>query len=259
MEPQDVTQTALKMHPSRSAVTLMNGFQLTSASGQAELSAAGQRVVARLGLAGRATRSDLAGQFWPDVPEQRAQGNLRSTLWRLSRVCPELIGARGGCVWLRSDVEVDVHRLQAWAQAALNQEHMPDDATAYGLAPIGELLPGWDEDWVLLERERLRQLRLHALEAMADRLGAAGRIGQALELALAAVRSEPLRESAHRIVIQLHLAEGNVVEAAQHYNGFRRLLARELGVAPTDRLAILVRDLPTHCVGLEARGVGRRC
>lgn len=230
--------------PSRSAVSLLSGFRLTTPAGEAELSATGQRVVARLGLTGRTTRSGLAGQLWPDVPEQRAQGNLRSTLWRLERSCPGLLTARGGAVWLGDEVEVDVHRLHGWAHAALDPARSADDVPSDGMGLSGELLPGWDDDWVLLEREQLRQLRLHALESMADKLGAAGRVGQALELALAAVNSEPLRESAHRIVISLHLSEGNVHEAAQHYEAFRRLLAQELGVEPTARLAVLVRDLP---------------
>ena len=40
---------------------------------------------------------------------------------------------------------------------------------------MGELLPDWYDDWVLLERERFRQLRLHALDALCDDLTRAGR------------------------------------------------------------------------------------
>jgi DNA-binding SARP family transcriptional activator len=114
---------------------------------------------------------------------------------------------------------------------------LPDDALR------GDLLPGWYDDWVLLERERLRQLRMHALEAVARRLGEAGRYGDALQAAYAAMRAEPLRESAHRIVIRLHLAEGNVCEARRAYEQFRVLLADELGVQPSEQMARLVRRL----------------
>ena len=61
----------------------------------------------------------------------------------------------------------------------------------------GELLPDWYDDWVLLEAENWRQLRLHALEVLAGLLTAAGRYGDAAAAALAAVRADPLRESAH--------------------------------------------------------------
>jgi hypothetical protein len=74
--------------------------------------------------------------------------------------------------------------------------------------PGGELLPGWYEDWVLVERKRLRQLRMHALEALAEKLTEAGRYGVAMPAAYAAVRADPVRESAHRAVVRVHLAEG---------------------------------------------------
>jgi hypothetical protein len=57
----------------------------------------------------------------------------------------------------------------------------------------GDLLPGWYDDCVLLERERVRQLHMHALEALAEKLAAAGRYGEAVPAAYAAVVAEPLR------------------------------------------------------------------
>jgi DNA-binding SARP family transcriptional activator len=82
------------------------------------------------------------------------------------------------------------------------------------------------------------------LETVAARLAAEGLFGMALEAALAALRSDPLRESAHRAVIRIHLAEGNLAEAAQAYRQCRALLARELGVEPSEQTAELVRRLP---------------
>jgi DNA-binding SARP family transcriptional activator len=69
---------------------------------------------------------------------------------------------------------------------------------------------------------------------------AAGRHAEALQTAFAAVRAEPLRESAHRMVIRVHLAEGNVVEALRAFEQFRGLLDRELGVRPTSLMTRLV-------------------
>jgi len=122
----------------------------------------------------------------------------------------------------------------------------------------GELLPGWYDDWVLLERERLRQLRMHALEDVAVRLMAAGRYGDALQSALAAVRAEPLRESAHRTVVRVHLAEGNVVEALRAYEQFRTMLADDLGVQPSSQFSRLVEGIrrsPGPAAGAAARSL----
>jgi DNA-binding SARP family transcriptional activator len=62
---------------------------------------------------------------------------------------------------------------------------------------------------------------------------------------MAAVRLEPLRESATRVLIEVHLAEDNVVEAIRRLEFFQRSLANELGVEPTEELVDLVRRRQT--------------
>ena len=59
---------------------------------------------------------------------------------------------------------------------------------------------------------------------------------------LSAIRLEPLRETATRALIAVHLAEHNVVEAARRYRVFRDVLARELGVAPSPALRRMVES-----------------
>ena len=59
---------------------------------------------------------------------------------------------------------------------------------------------------------------------------------------MAAVRLEPLRESATRVLIEVHLAEDNVVEAIRRLEFFERSLAAELGVEPSADLVNLVRS-----------------
>jgi DNA-binding SARP family transcriptional activator len=104
-----------------------------------------------------------------------------------------------------------------------------------------DLLPGWYDDWVIFERERIRQRLLHALEALSQLLVAAGRCGDAVEAAISAVSVDPLRESANRALIEAHLAEGNLVEARRAYERYREVIRRELGVEPGERLARLVQ------------------
>ncbi|MCA1481353.1 bacterial transcriptional activator domain-containing protein, partial [Bradyrhizobium sp. NBAIM08] len=93
------------------------------------------------------------------------------------------------------------------------------------------------------ERESYRQLRLHALERLSETLRAVGEHTSALMAALSAVRADPLRESAHRQVIAVHLAEGNAAEALRQYHVYRRLLALELGLPPSPTIRGLVGPL----------------
>ncbi len=199
-----------------------------------------QRLVAFLALTNRPQRRlFVAGTLWPDSTEDHAAGSLRTTLSRIHETGLALVGASKQSVWLEPAVSVDVHELQAAAErlvASRNGARFEAvDFRTFG----GDLLPDWYDDWVLAERERLRQLRLHTLEWLCDRLSAAGRHGQAIQAGLAAVAGEPLRESAWRALIRAHLAEGNRNEALRCQRSFRRMLADELGAAPTaafDRL-----------------------
>ncbi len=235
--------------PPTACVRLLDGFGLELAgragpSAVEDLPRAVQRLVAHLCLARRTTRTATAGRLWPDVPEDRAHGSLRSALWRLNRVAPGLVEASGGALRLAADVRVDVRDLTDWARRVTTPAAGPEEVAVPDPALLGDLLPGWYDDWVLLERERLRHLRMQALEAVAARLASLGRHGEALEAASAAIRAEPLRESAHRTVVGVHLAEGNVVEAVRAFEFFRAMLEEELGVPPSEQMTRLVQHVP---------------
>ncbi len=235
--------------PPAAHVTLLDGFVL-DLPGRGhrppadDLPRALQRLVAHLCLSSRPTRLATAGQLWPDVPEDHAHGSLRSALWRLNKAAPGLVEASGSDLHLAADVRVDVRDLDAWARQAIAPAVGAEDVVLPDTVLLGDLLPGWYDDWVLLERERLRQVRMQALEAVAVRLASVGRHGEALQAAHAAVRAEPLRESAHRMVVRLHLAEGNVAEAVRAYELFRTMLQDELGVPPTEQMTRLVHHVP---------------
>jgi DNA-binding SARP family transcriptional activator len=230
-------------------VTLLDGFCIRAVGargGEAagDLPHAVQRLVAHLCLAGRPARTAVAGRLWPDVCEEKAHASLRSALWRLRRVASDLVDTSGGCLRLAAGVRVDVRELHGWAERVLDPRTSADRVGLPDPGLLGDLLPGWYDDWVLLERDRLQQLRAHSLEAAAVRLGAAGRHGEALQAAHLAIRAEPLRESAHRTVVRVHLAEGNVAEALRAYELFRDLLREELGIPPTEQMTRLLHGVP---------------
>ncbi|MFI5793131.1 BTAD domain-containing putative transcriptional regulator [Streptomyces sp. NPDC051677] len=222
---------------------LLGQFRLEIGAETVELCRNGQRLLAFMGLRNRVCRTVLAGTLWPEVTEEHARGSLRTTLWKLPRGEPPLIACCGDALLIAPALRVDVHSLTRTALGVVRGCGPPLDARPpLGLLAGEDLLPGWDEDWVLVERERLRQLRLHALDALAEALVRQGRPALAMEAAWASVRAEPLRESAHRAVVSAHLAEGNVSEAVRHYHAFRRLLNEELGVEPSPRFARMLPE-----------------
>jgi DNA-binding SARP family transcriptional activator len=108
-----------------------------------------------------------------------------------------------------------------------------------------DLLTGWCDEWAVAERERFRQVRLHVLDEVGERLFCAGRHQEALEVALAVVAAEPLRESAHRLLLRVHLREGNVAEAFRQYRTYADHLERELGATPSPVMTDLLT--PYRC------------
>ncbi|WP_324609622.1 AfsR/SARP family transcriptional regulator [Streptomyces sp. WM6386] len=243
METTRPSEKAMHVVSAPPRLRLLGQFRLELDTGSVELGRNGQRLLAYLGLRGRVSRTVLAGTLWPEVTEGHARGSLRTTLWKLPPGEPPLIGCRGDALQVTPALRVDVHAFTRTALCVV-QGDGPRVGPALGLLTGEDLLPGWDEDWVLLERERLRQLRLHALDALAEALMRQGRPALAMEAAWASVRAEPLRESAHRAVVSAHLAEGNVVEAVRHYDAFCRLLDEELGVEPSPRFARMLPERP---------------
>lgn len=226
-----LTQTRNAARPAV-VLGLLGGWKLVSGGHAIDAPHSVERVTAFLAIAGATPRSTVAGRLWPDFTEERAHGNLRSAIWRANRLGPELLREQSGRLSLAAHIEIDIDQLQHAAAA----EPMASPGLSVGGITAGELLPGWYEDWVLVERERLRQKQLHALEALARRLVAQNKFAEAVDAALAAISAEPLRESAHRVLIEVHLAEGNVGEARRAYQSLRSLLEDELGVEPSEAL-----------------------
>ena len=208
---------------------------------------ASQRLLAFLALRGGvANRAAIAGTLWPDATESRAYSNLRSALARLEHTCRETLHTSKLELGFAEDIRVDLHQSQTLARRLLDPSTKPSQSDLSGAAFGGlsaDLLPGWYDDWVLIEAEIWRQLRVHALEALALRLADVGRWGEAANAAGAAVRADPLRESAHAALIKVHLAEGNQSEAVREFTGYRAFLHAELGIEPTPQLCRLVQGL----------------
>jgi len=187
-------------------------------------------------------RRYAAGSLWPAGSDKHAAGSLRSALWRLKSAGIDVLESDQRTLALRRAAVVDVRVACEWAGRLVRGCPAPDDLGAVSWrGDCLDLLPGWSEDWVILEREHVRQRLLHALEALSRHLAAAGRHAEAVDAAVWAVSAGPLRESAVRVLIEAHLAEGNLIEARRIYQAYSDAVRRELGVEPGRQLAGLVR------------------
>lgn len=246
----DPVATAPTGRATRYSVRLLRQFELADEHGQpVALPSPAQRVLAFLAVHDCPLhRAFVAGSLWPDSTEAKAYGSLRSALWRLTASAPGAVIAGPSSLQLGDGVTIDLIELLATTRV------LRSGGPLAGLPDAGELitrfehelLTDWYEEWVAVWRERWRQARLHALEAMARHLALAGEFDAAVECGLAAIVAEPLRETSHRVLIEVHLLEGNRSEALREYDALRTLLERELGVEPDDQLTELVRPLIGH-------------
>jgi DNA-binding SARP family transcriptional activator/DNA-binding HxlR family transcriptional regulator len=208
-----------------------------------DLSIGSQRLLVFLALHDRTVaRVAMAGTMWPEASEERAGISLRSALSRLDISTRVAILSAASGLRLADAVAVDLRDATALARRLLQPSSTPRgaDLDPQAMAILSsEMLPDWYDDWVVSEGEDWRQLRMDALEAQSNFLTEAGRFHEAATAARAAVKSDPLRESAQAALMRAHLAGGNQSEALRVFDHYHELLQSVLGLEPTALLQSL--------------------
>jgi len=235
--------------PSLWQLRLFDRWTLRSRHNEIPFGLREERMLAVLALYGARSRRHIAGVLWPDSTDARAAGNLRAAVWHVEHAVPGLLLRERARLGLSGVVGVDVQEFLLcvrWLVGSDVARDRRDLERALTTLQRGDLLPGWYDDWVLYERSRLAQLRVRGLEILAERLISMGDTRRALEAALAAVAIEPLRESAQRALIRVHIADGNHLDAVREYRSFCTRLAAEMDVTPSEQLESLIHPLLTR-------------
>ena len=177
-------------------------------------------------------REQLAGLFWPDMPDSNAKGNLRQTLSRLRKAIGEkhilsddltIAFDATADYWL--DVEVLTHKVAASTSAA----DLIEAVSVYG----GDLLPGFYDEWVLIERERLQVAYGLKMTLLLDQLSEARRWDEVIEWSERWIALGHTPETAYRALISAYGARGEVSNATIAYQRCEEALRRDLGVEPS--------------------------
>jgi DNA-binding SARP family transcriptional activator len=216
-----------------------------------------QALLAYLAVTGRPrSREALAGLLWGGAPEARAAGNLRVTLSNLRRVVPDhvLITRRAVAFDRQSDCWLDVAEFEQQVTSSRRQ-----DAALAAELYRGDFLEGFYvrdapllEEWVLAERERLRQMVLQALHRLVAHHSSRGEYAAGIEHAIRLLALDPWREEAHRELMRLLALSGQRSAALAQYETCRRLLEAELGLEPMEETTALyarIREVGSWGIG----------
>jgi DNA-binding SARP family transcriptional activator/predicted ATPase len=185
-------------------------------------------------------RQRIAFQLWPDSTDAQARTNLRKALSQLRRSLPhadELIQIDPKSLqWSpMEEWELDVAAFETAVQSA---ERAPDDATRQRFWEKaiqlyqGDLLPDCDDDWLVPERERLRQCYQRSLEQLTQLLEHQQNYSTALPYAQQLIRLDSLNEAAYGTLMRLQYGAGDRANALQTYHQCMTVLRDELGVDP---------------------------
>lgn len=237
---------------SRWSLQLLNSWRLDLDCRPVTVTPRLQRLITALALRGVRCRRHYAGLLWPHSTDAKASGSLRACIWSISHHLPGLLNLDQDTLALRADVRVDHAELCALLMQVDDRSpnSVPPNIMAPEVSPDmflrlrrAELLPGWYEDWLCADQERFRLLKLSALETVARTALARGDLRTAADAAASAIAEDPLRETAQRELLRVHLAAGNHALAVQAYEAYRGVLQRELGVRPSEMITSLIRPV----------------
>lgn len=205
-------------------------------------------------------RDHLAGFFWGDMSSDRAKANLRMAIYNLQQLFPGYLQANRLYVSFNHELDywLDVEQFEQGLVTIPASFPPPIESLQAALSLYrGEFLEGIHlgdspelEEWLLVERERLRRIVLEGYQRYADALITAGQYAQAVQTIQQILRLEPWHESAHRQMMLALAHTGDFTGALEQFEVCRRILAEELGVEPMAETTRLyqrireVRDLP---------------
>jgi predicted ATPase/DNA-binding SARP family transcriptional activator len=189
-------------------------------------------------------REKLAGQLWPESTEESARDYLRHALWRIRKALQEASSA----TYLKSDdltisfdastdYWLDAARIRSVSEQAPAEE-LIEALSAYS----GELLPGFYDEWVVLERQHLQGMYERKVERLLESLQEAGRWDEVLEWGEKWIALGQKPEAAYRYLMSAHAAKGDLSKVVGTYERFVKSM-REFGVEPSEQTRLLYESL----------------
>jgi len=189
-------------------------------------------------------RERLAQMLWPDSPESSARENLRHTLWWVRKRLPStplieylisddimITFNRSSEFWLDADVLRSANALKCSSE-------LIDAVSAYQ----GMLLPGFDDEWVRLEREYLNYLYEHSMTRLLEMLQAENHWQDVLDWAERWIAFGQRPEPAYRALMLAYMENGDMSKMGDAYQRCVKSLG-EIGLEPSEQTRELFKRI----------------
>ena len=183
-------------------------------------------------------RARLAGLFWPDTGESNARNNLRHALWRLRKAIGHDYLLTDN-ISVTFDVNSDYWLDAAVLESTINDERPVDELIEAVAVYDGEFLPGFYDDWVVLERERLRAVFEEQSSRLLDRLVETRSWEAVLHWGEHWVALGQAPETAYRALMVAHAELGNQAGVAAVYQRCTDSLRQDLDLEPSQETQAL--------------------
>ena len=183
-------------------------------------------------------RERLAGLLWPEATDANARGYLRKALWHLRKAIPAGASA-GSAYWLVDDITIAFDaNAEYWLDTAVLEQPLDGNAVPEvhlrrAAVYRGELLPGFYDEWAVLERERLRAIFEQHMGLLLEGLIATKSWPAVLEWGERWIALGGAPEPAYRALMVARGQSGDSAGVVAVYQRCVEGLARELGVEPS--------------------------
>lgn len=178
-------------------------------------------------------REKLAGLLWPEASEENARSNLRHALWRLRKAIGSeyfITDKISAAFYADSEYWLDAKLLARQVEEKTSPRELVDTVSVYG----GELLPGFYDDWVVLERERFRALYEKKVQMVLDWMIEEERWTEVLEWGERWIAMGYAPEPAYRALMFAYCGLGDTAGMAAAYSRCVKALREDLAVEPSE-------------------------
>lgn len=204
------------------------------------------------------TRERLAAVLWPEAEAGQAKQYLRQTLWQLQSALDQAVESPGCLLtvdaeWISIDVSekvwLDVAQFEAaYSEAQAVNGGLPDGEQARMLERAaalyrGDLLENWYQEWCLFERERLQNMYLAILDKLVAYYEDSQDYQAGIDCAMKLLHVDIAHERTYRRLMRLYYLAGDRTSALRQFQRCKRVLAQELGIAPSQRTLDLLEQI----------------